>query len=112
MHAVTSRDFENLPVVNPEDVIGGRIPGVTVLPAGGQPGSGGTIRIRGQNTASQTPEPLIYIDGVSSGSTSVTTSGLPVGSNVRCDCALDNPSTPIPVISKLPPVWRRITGVR
>ena len=29
-----------------------------------RPGSGGSIRIRGQNTASQTPEPLIYIDGV------------------------------------------------
>ncbi len=64
LDAITSRDFENLPVINPESIISGRIPGVTVLPAGGQPGSGGTIRIRGQNTASQTPEPLIYIDGV------------------------------------------------
>ncbi|MEJ2539911.1 MAG: SusC/RagA family TonB-linked outer membrane protein [Gemmatimonadota bacterium] len=64
LDAITTRDIENMPVTNPENIIGGRIPGVTVSQAGGQPGSGGTIRIRGQNTASQTPEPLIYIDGV------------------------------------------------
>ncbi|HSM05201.1 MAG TPA: SusC/RagA family TonB-linked outer membrane protein [Longimicrobiales bacterium] len=64
LDAITSREIENMPVTNPENIIGGRIPGVTVSQAGGQPGSGGTIRIRGQNTASQTPEPLIYIDGV------------------------------------------------
>jgi TonB-linked SusC/RagA family outer membrane protein len=64
LDAITSREIENLPVTNPENIIGGRVPGVTITQAGGQPGSGGTIRIRGQNTASQAPEPLIYIDGV------------------------------------------------
>jgi TonB-linked SusC/RagA family outer membrane protein len=64
LDAITSRQIENLPVTNPENILGGRIPGVTVVQSGGQPGSGGIIRIRGQNTASQTPEPLIYIDGV------------------------------------------------
>lgn len=64
LDAITSRDLEFLPVTNPEDIIGGRVPGVTVAQAAGQPGTGGTIRIRGQNTASQAPEPLIYIDGV------------------------------------------------
>ncbi|MEZ4414932.1 MAG: SusC/RagA family TonB-linked outer membrane protein [Gemmatimonadota bacterium] len=64
LDAVTSRDLELAPVTNPENIIGGRIPGVTVSQAQGQPGTGGTIRIRGQNTASQAPEPLIYIDGV------------------------------------------------
>ncbi|MEZ4423134.1 MAG: SusC/RagA family TonB-linked outer membrane protein [Gemmatimonadota bacterium] len=64
LDAVTSRELEFAPVTNPENIIGGRIPGVTVVQAQGQPGTGGTIRIRGQNTASQAPEPLIYIDGV------------------------------------------------
>lgn len=64
LDAVTSRDIETVPVTNPENILGGRVPGVTVMPAGGQPGSGGTIRIRSQTTASQAPEPLIYIDGV------------------------------------------------
>jgi len=64
LDALTSRDIQNMPVTNPEDILGGRIPGVTVVQAAGQPGAGGTIRIRGQTTASQAPEPLIYIDGV------------------------------------------------
>jgi TonB-linked SusC/RagA family outer membrane protein len=64
LDAITSREIENLPVTNAENIIGGRVPGVTVIPPGGQPGAGGTIRIRGQNTASQAPEPLIYVDGV------------------------------------------------
>ncbi len=64
LDAITSRSIENLPVTNPENILGGRIPGVTVIPPGGQPGTGGSIRIRGQNTASQAPEPLVYIDGV------------------------------------------------
>ncbi|MDT8340027.1 MAG: SusC/RagA family TonB-linked outer membrane protein [Longimicrobiales bacterium] len=64
LDAITSRDIENLPVTNPENILGGRVPGLTVTQAGGQPGAGGTIRIRGQSTASQTAEPLIYIDGV------------------------------------------------
>jgi TonB-linked SusC/RagA family outer membrane protein len=64
LDAITSRDIENVPVTNPENIIGGRIPGVTVVQAAGQPGAGGTVRIRGQTTASQTTEPLVYVDGV------------------------------------------------
>jgi TonB-linked SusC/RagA family outer membrane protein len=64
LDAVTSRDIENLPVTNPENILGGRVPGLTIIPPGGQPGTGGTVRIRGQTTASQTAEPLIYVDGV------------------------------------------------
>lgn len=64
LDAVTSRDIETLPVTNPENILGGRVPGVTISQAGGQAGSGGTIRIRGQTTASQTAEPLLYVDGV------------------------------------------------
>jgi TonB-linked SusC/RagA family outer membrane protein len=64
LDAVTSRELENVPVTNPENIIGGRIPGVTVIQGSGQPGAGGTVRIRGQSTASQTTEPLVYVDGV------------------------------------------------
>ena len=62
--AVTSRDLQNIAVTNPENILGGRVPGVTVFQSGGQPGAGGTVRVRGQTTASQAPEPLIYVDGV------------------------------------------------
>lgn len=64
LDAITSRQIENVPVTNPENILSGRIPGVTVFNASGAPGTGGTVRIRGQTTASQAPEPLIYIDGV------------------------------------------------
>jgi TonB-linked SusC/RagA family outer membrane protein len=64
LEAITSAEFENLPVTNPEDILQGRAPGVTVMNGNGQPGSGGTIRIRGNTTATTAPEPLIYIDGI------------------------------------------------
>lgn len=62
---ITAADFEVLPVINPADIISGRVPGVTVMMGGGQPGSGGgTIKIRGTSTTSTAPEPLLYIDGI------------------------------------------------
>jgi TonB-linked SusC/RagA family outer membrane protein len=62
--SITSQDVAAAPVTNTENILGARAPGVTVIQASGQPGTGGTVRIRGQTTASQTPEPLIYVDGV------------------------------------------------
>jgi TonB-linked SusC/RagA family outer membrane protein len=64
LDAITSRQIENIPVSNTENILSGRIPGVTVSLPSGSPGFGGTVRIRGQTTASQAPEPLIYVDGV------------------------------------------------
>lgn len=64
LDAVTSREIENIPVTNPENILAGRIPGLTVMQGNGQPGAGSTVRIRSQVTASSTQEPLIYVDGV------------------------------------------------
>jgi TonB-linked SusC/RagA family outer membrane protein len=64
LDAVTSREIENVPVRNSEDILAGRAPGVTVQTNNGQPGAGGSVRIRGLNTVSQTNEPLIYVDGI------------------------------------------------
>jgi TonB-dependent starch-binding outer membrane protein SusC len=64
LDAVTSRDLQNIPVTNPENILAGRIPGLTVLQGNGQPGAGTTVRIRAQTTASSTTDPLIYVDGV------------------------------------------------
>jgi hypothetical protein len=52
LDAVTSREIENVPVRNTEDILAGRAPGVTVQTNNGQPGAGGSIRIRGPD-----PEP-------------------------------------------------------
>lgn len=64
LDAVTSRDIENLPVSNTQDILAGRAPGVMIMSNSGQAGAGGSIKIRGVNTVSQTASPLIYVDGV------------------------------------------------
>ncbi|HEX6940188.1 MAG TPA: SusC/RagA family TonB-linked outer membrane protein [Longimicrobiales bacterium] len=47
-----------------QEVLAGRAAGVTVLSNSGQPGAGGTIRIRGNNSVTQGNNPIIYVDGV------------------------------------------------
>lgn len=62
--AVSSRDIESMHIRGTDELLAGRAPGVTVLTNSGQPGAGGTVKVRGMTTASQTVEPLIYVDGV------------------------------------------------
>src|SRR5690242_21397953 len=50
--------------VNTQQLLAGSTAGVTVFANSGQPGAGGTIRLRGVNTISQGVAPLIYVDGV------------------------------------------------
>ncbi|MGD2070165.1 MAG: TonB-dependent receptor, partial [Gemmatimonadota bacterium] len=64
LDAITSREIQDIPLRNPEDILGGRAPGVTVMTNSGQPGAGGTVKIRGVNSVSQDAQPLIYVDGV------------------------------------------------
>jgi len=51
-------------VVNPQDLIAGKIAGVSVTSGGGTPGGGATIRIRGGSSLNASNDPLIVIDGV------------------------------------------------
>jgi TonB-linked SusC/RagA family outer membrane protein len=63
--------------VNTQQVLAGSTPGVTVLANSGQPGAGGTVRLRGVNSISQGNNPLIYVDGVRvfNGSTPTSVAG-------------------------------------
>lgn len=61
---VTSKDFNGGAITSPENLITGRIAGVQVTTAGGAPGSGATIRIRGGSSLSAKNDPLIVVDGV------------------------------------------------
>lgn len=66
-NAVTTVDasqFERGAVANTQQILQGRSTGVTVLGNSGQPGAGGTIRLRGVNSITQGNRPLIYVDGV------------------------------------------------
>ncbi len=61
---VTTEDMNQGPIVNAQQLIQGKVPGVTITSAGGAPGSGSSIRIRGTGSLSLNSEPLIVIDGV------------------------------------------------
>jgi len=51
-------------VVNPQDMLAGKVAGVSVTSGGGAPGGGSTIRIRGGSSLNAANDPLIVIDGV------------------------------------------------
>jgi len=52
------------PARSVEQLIGARTPGLIVLPATGQVGTGAQLRVRGASSLSLSNDPLIYIDGV------------------------------------------------
>jgi TonB-linked SusC/RagA family outer membrane protein len=52
------------PVRSVEDLVGTRTPGVLVLPATGQVGTGAQLRVRSAGSLSLSNDPIIYIDGV------------------------------------------------
>ncbi|SHF54489.1 iron complex outermembrane recepter protein [Bacteroides luti] len=49
---------------NAQDLMSGKIAGVSVISAGGTPGAGATIRIRGGSSLSASNDPLVIIDGL------------------------------------------------
>ncbi len=51
-------------VVNPQDMMQGKIAGVNVTSSGGAPGAGATIRIRGGASLNASSDPLVVIDGI------------------------------------------------
>jgi outer membrane receptor protein involved in Fe transport len=61
---VDSADIERSRVTNTQQLLAGRVAGATVLANSGQPGVGGSIRLRGVNSVSQGISPIIYVDGV------------------------------------------------
>jgi TonB-linked SusC/RagA family outer membrane protein len=52
------------PVMNMDQVISDRTPGLIVLPASGQVGTGAQLRVRGVSSLSLSNDPIVYIDGV------------------------------------------------
>ncbi len=61
---VTAKDFQKGVIATPEQLIQGKVPGLSIITNGGRPGSGSTIRIRGGSSLSASNSPLIVIDGV------------------------------------------------
>lgn len=61
---ITSEDFNKGPVVSAQQLINGKISGVSVTSGGGAPGEGQNIIIRGLGSLSLSSSPLIVVDGV------------------------------------------------
>jgi iron complex outermembrane receptor protein len=58
------KDFQTGNMQSPDQLIAGKVAGVQVIPNGGSPGAGSTIRIRGGSSLNASNNPLIVIDGV------------------------------------------------
>jgi len=61
---VTAKDFVQGQVTSPDQLIQGKVAGVQITTAGGDPGALSTIRIRGGSSLNASNDPLIVIDGV------------------------------------------------
>ena len=61
---VDSRQFVQGQVTNPEQLIQGKVAGVSISTGGGAPGTATTIRIRGNSSLTANSDPLYVIDGV------------------------------------------------
>jgi iron complex outermembrane receptor protein len=61
---VTAKDFQKGQISTPEQMIAGKVAGVSVISNSGQPGAGSTIRIRGGSSVNASNDPLFVIDGV------------------------------------------------
>lgn len=61
---VSSKDFQTGVMTSPEQLIAGKVPGVSIISNGGRPGAGSTILIRGGSSLSASNSPLIVLDGV------------------------------------------------
>lgn len=61
---ISEKDFNEGPIVTPEQLITGKVAGVQITSNSGAPGSGSTIRIRGGASLIARNDPLIVIDGV------------------------------------------------
>jgi len=77
---VSTKEFNKGSVVTAENLLSGKVAGVTINTGGGAPGSGSEIRIRGGASLNASNDPLIVIDGLpisnagNTGSTSVLAS--------------------------------------
>jgi len=63
VEAITAKEFTKGNIVTPENLLSGRVAGVTIVTDGG-PGAGSQIRIRGGSSLNASNNPLIVVDGL------------------------------------------------
>ena len=62
--SVSEEDFNQGVVSNPNQLLQGKVAGLSVYNKGGDPNSSGVVRLRGLSTIGGNQEPLVVIDGV------------------------------------------------
>lgn len=75
---VGAKDFQKGSITTPEQMLAGKVSGVSIISNGGQPGAGSTIRIRGGASLSASNDPLFVIDGVPLDNTAVSGASNPL----------------------------------
>jgi TonB-dependent SusC/RagA subfamily outer membrane receptor len=75
--SVTAKDIANIPQVSIDQMLEGKVSGVTIAENAGGPGSNTSVHIRGIGSLSGTNEPLYVVDGVaiSGDATNISTTG-------------------------------------
>lgn len=61
--SISTKDFNKGVLTSPQDLLVGRVAGVSVISNSGAPGAGSTIRIRAGSSLNASNDPLIVIDG-------------------------------------------------
>jgi TonB-linked SusC/RagA family outer membrane protein len=61
---IGAKDFNQGAIINPLDQIQGKVAGVVITEAGGDPNQTATIRLRGQTSISGDQSPLFVVDGI------------------------------------------------
>lgn len=81
--SIKAKDIENLKQVSVDQMLQGKVAGVSVTNGSGQPGAAASVRVRGVTSINGTNEPLYIIDGVpvSGDATGRATSGRPISGN-------------------------------
>ena len=62
--AIKAEEMNKGAVTSPQELIMGKVPGLSVSQGDGAPGAGSTIRIRGGASLNASNDPLIVIDGI------------------------------------------------
>ena len=63
IQSVSSKDFNKGALTGPQELIAGKVAGVSITTSG-DPGGGSKIRIRGESSLNASNDPLIVVDGV------------------------------------------------
>jgi TonB-dependent starch-binding outer membrane protein SusC len=76
---ISSKSIDNVSSTSPAEILRGKVAGVQVTSASGEPGAGASIRIRGNSSIRSGNGPLIVVDGVPLDGGDVSAGGSDIG---------------------------------